>query len=98
MALGVACNRDAKVLTKVFTNVLDKVERAREPSLCGGPLLLALGWVSAQGDDVADAPVVRLLEGVVHGLDGIPILLHVGAREVHVRDVSRPLQVQREFQ
>ncbi len=98
MTLGVPRHRDAEIVAEVLANVPDQVEGAREPPLGGGPLPRALRGIPPEGDDVAYAPVVRRPEGVVNGPDGIAVLLHVRARQVHVRDVTRPVRVERDLE
>mmetsp|Transcript_32392 Transcript_32392/g.100996 ORF Transcript_32392/g.100996 Transcript_32392/m.100996 type:complete len:535 (+) Transcript_32392:928-2532(+) len=84
VALGVAGNRDAKVVTKVGPHVLHEVEGAGEAALCRRPLLLAAGRIPAERHDVAHPDLLA-------GLEGLPthLALLVGAGQVHVRHAAK---------
>ena len=60
--LGVTGHLERKVVAVMLARVLDEVERAREAALGDLPLLLPLGRVAAQRDDVADARSLRAVE------------------------------------
>eukprot|EP00307_Rebecca_sp_RCC1486_P006672 CAMPEP_0119424108 /NCGR_PEP_ID=MMETSP1335-20130426/31803_1 /TAXON_ID=259385 /ORGANISM="Chrysoculter rhomboideus, Strain RCC1486" /LENGTH=431 /DNA_ID=CAMNT_0007449621 /DNA_START=135 /DNA_END=1428 /DNA_ORIENTATION=+ len=79
VAFGVAGDLDAEPVAEAGADVLDEVERALEAALDRLPLLLPLGRVAAQRDDVTDAVPLRFAQRLAAQRRGL-----VGAREVHV--------------
>eukprot|EP00955_Chlamydomonas_euryale_P017911 190732-Chlamydomonas_euryale.AAC.18 len=69
VCLRVACHCDAKVITKLFPDELDQVQRAAKAPLDGLKLFLALGRIATQRKDVLDALLLGLhmIENAVNG-------------------------------
>ena len=69
MRLGVPRDADPKVVPKLLADVPHEVQRAVEPTLDRLELLLTLGGVSAQREDVLDALLLHLWWAV--GREGV---------------------------
>ncbi|KAI3484885.1 hypothetical protein L1887_51939 [Cichorium endivia] len=80
MALGEACDGDGKVVSVLLADVLDELLGLGEAGGVRLPLGLSGGRVTTEGEDVAAAELLGLLEG---GVD--LVARHVGAGEVHAR-------------
>mmetsp|Transcript_11936 Transcript_11936/g.35190 ORF Transcript_11936/g.35190 Transcript_11936/m.35190 type:complete len:302 (-) Transcript_11936:110-1015(-) len=78
VCLRVACHCDAKVITKLFPDELDQVQRAAKAPLDGLKLFLALGRIATQRKDVLDALLLGLIQSRLQRVHG-----DVGACEVH---------------